>query len=96
LKEINNNLEKDKIFLFSLNEILNNKDYEKYLSHIRRLSHSMRWSGIQRKYPISVMSHLIIVTFISYCLANIEGKNESEVYEIMLKSVYHDIPEAIT
>jgi putative hydrolase of HD superfamily len=44
------------------------------------------------------MSHLVMVTFISYILWNYEnqnGKNYS-IYNMMMKSLYHDIPEAIT
>ncbi|NCO31589.1 hypothetical protein GW891_01965 [bacterium] len=52
--------------LKSLDLLLSNDNYKKYLSHIRRLNHSMRWSGQTRIFPISVMSHLVIITFISY------------------------------
>jgi len=96
LEEINNYLDKNKVE--SLNKILKNDDYKNYLSHIRRLSHAMRWSWKQRKYGVSVMSHLVIVTFISYILWNLENEKwwDFDVLEMMLKSVYHDIPEAIT
>ena len=96
LEEINQSLNFLKKDLFSLNEILINENYQKYLTHIRRLSHAMRWSWKKRNFPISVMSHLVIVSFISYCLANIEDDKEYDIYEIMKKSIYHDIPEAIT
>lgn len=98
LDEIDNYLENNKDKLYSLKELLKNDNYKNYLSHIRRLSHAMRWSWKQRRYPVSVMSHLVIVTFISYVLANLENENgwEYDSFDIMIKSIYHDIPEAIT
>jgi hypothetical protein len=54
--------------LKSLDILLNNDNYKKYLTHIRRLSHSMRWMGQTRIFPISVMSHLVVITFISYII----------------------------
>lgn len=98
LDEIDSYLENNRNKLFSLNELLKNDKYKTYLSHIRRLSHAMRWSWKQRKYPVSVMSHLVIVTFISYMLWNLENQNgwDYDVFEMMIRSIYHDIPEAIT
>ena len=98
LEEINNYFDENKNKLYSLNQILNNEKYRTYLSHIRRLSHAMRWAWKKRNYDISVMSHLVIVTFISYVLGNIENNNwkKFDIYELMIKSAYHDIPEAIT
>jgi len=85
--------------LYSLSELMKNDDYKKYLWHIRRLSHCKRWSGKNRDYEVSVMSHLVIVTFISYVLGNLENKENNwnyDILELMMKSLYHDIPEAIT
>lgn len=84
--------------LGSLKELLNNGGYKKYLLHIRGLSQSMRWNQDKRDFPISVMAHLVYVTFISYIiwtLENITGSN-LDVEELLLRSIYHDIPEAIT
>jgi len=98
LDEINNYFDDNKNKLYSLKQILNNEKYRTYLSHIRRLSHAMRWAWKKRNYDISVMSHLVVVTFISYILWNIENNNwkKFDIYELMIKSAYHDIPEAIT
>ena len=98
LDEINDYFDKNKSKLHSLKELLKNDNYKNYLSHIRRLSHAMRWSWKNRKYRVSVMSHLVIVTFISYILSNLENEKwwDYDVFEMMIKSVYHDIPEAIT
>jgi putative hydrolase of HD superfamily len=58
----------------------------------------MRWSGKQRNYPISVMSHLVITTFIAYILWSLENQNwnKTDVFDLMLRTIYHDIPEFIT
>ena len=84
--------------LKSLDTLLNNDNYKKYLTHIRRLSHSMRWNQNKRIFPISVMSHLVLITFISYVIWKIENDAWANynIEELMLRSVYHDIPEAIT
>ena len=98
LDEINTYFDENKKKIYSLEQILKNDNYRTYLSHIRRLSHAMRWAWRKRNYDISVMSHLVIVTFLSYILWNIENKNgwNYNIYELMMKSIYHDIPEAIT
>jgi len=44
LDEINTYFDENKKKLHSLKEILKNEKYRTYLSHIRRLSHAMRWS----------------------------------------------------
>ncbi|MDD2907773.1 MAG: HD domain-containing protein [Candidatus Gracilibacteria bacterium] len=98
LDQINSFLYTKRSELKSLDILLTNENYKKYLSHIRRLNHSMRWSGQTRIFPVSVMSHLVIITFISYVLGKLEndfGAN-LDIDELMLKSIYHDIPEAIT
>ena len=98
MKEIDLYFEENKNKLFSLDQLLKKDNYKNYLSHIRRLSHAMRWSWRQRKYPISVMGHLVIVTFISYVIANLENKKWAsyDIFDIMIRWIYHDIPEAIT
>lgn len=98
LKQIEETLEENRETLKSLDLLLSNNNYIKYLSHIRRLSHSMRWSGQTRIFPISVMSHLAVITFISYIIWSIENENweDHSIEELMLRSIYHDIPEAIT
>ena len=54
--------------LHSLAFLLENAQAEKYLAHIYRLSFSMRWNQYTRKTPISVMSHKVIVTYLSYII----------------------------
>ena len=98
LNQINLYLEDKRIDLKSLDILLKNDNYKKYLTHIRRLSHSMRWNQNKRIFPISVMSHLVVITFISYIIWKIENDSWAnyDIQELMLRSVYHDIPEAIT
>lgn len=98
LLQIKESLEEERKKLFSLNLLLDSEKYKKYLWHIRRLSHSARWSGKQRNYPISVMSHLVITTFIVYILWSLEKENwnKNDIFELMLRTIYHDIPEFIT
>lgn len=94
LKDINE-IKKD---LKSFDELLSNKDYEKYILNIRRLSHNMRWNKQKRNYSISVMSHIVIVTFLAYIVWILENKNweKYNLLEMMLIWAHHDIWEAIT
>lgn len=97
-RSIQKQLEQLRGELRSFDVLLGNDNYIKFLSHIRRLSHSMRWNQERRIYPISVMSHLVIITYIVYIIGMIEnhsGKNY-DLEELMLRTIYHDIPEAIT
>lgn len=98
LSVIINELGQTRSKLDSLDELLSNQSYEKYLSHVRGLSHSFRWIQENRQFPVSVMSHLVYVTFISYVIWTIENDHWSDldIEELLLKSIYHDIPEAIT
>lgn len=98
LRTINSHLENIRKDLKSLDILLSNDNYMKYLSHIRRLSHSIRWNQQKRIFPISVMSHLVIITFLSYIVWKIENNNwkEYDLLDLMLRWLYHDIPEAMT
>ncbi len=68
----------------------------RFLLSVRRLESAFRWNRLRRSYPISVMSHLFIVATLSYLLFRIEGKSDADVTEAILRSLYHDVPEAIT
>lgn len=98
LDNVNSKLEEIRKELRSLDVLLDNEKYNKYLSQIRRLNHSMRWNQQNRIFPISVMSHLVIITFITYVMTSIENKNGSnyDMLNNLMKAIYHDIPEAIT
>ncbi|MDD2871692.1 MAG: HD domain-containing protein [Candidatus Gracilibacteria bacterium] len=98
LNQIRYRLDEIKKQLKSIDILLANDNYKKYLAHIRRLSHSMRWNQQTRTFPISVMSHLVVITFIAYILGMIENQNGANynIEELVLRTIYHDIPEAIT
>lgn len=74
----------------------NQNDLERFLLSIRRLQASYRWNSMRRRYPISVMSHLFIISFIAYIIGNVEGKTRQEITHMMTVALFHDIPEAIT
>jgi len=75
LSEISSQINEMKQDLFCFRELMDNTDHQKYLAHVNRLSFSMRWNHLSRKFPISVMSHLVIVAFISYIIGMIENQN---------------------
>ncbi len=95
---IENELEELSKQLVSMNLLLKNENYKKYLTHIRRLSHSIRWSWENRLVPISVMAHLVIVAMITYFIAMIEDEKwqKYDLKKMLFTALYHDIPEAIT
>lgn len=98
LRCINKELEQRRSTLHSLDILLKNDNYIKFLSHIRRLSHSLRWNQEKRGFPISVMSHLVVITYIVYIIGMIENDSAKnyDIEELLLRTIYHDIPEAIT
>jgi putative hydrolases of HD superfamily len=98
LEKIQEQLDSLRSELSSLTELLENENFQKYLSHIRRLSHSIRWSGENRLVPISVMAHLVIVAMITYFISLIESWewHQYDIKNMLFTALYHDIPEAIT
>lgn len=73
-------------------------DYEKYLAHIYRLSSAMRWNQYNRSTPISVMSHKVVVAYLSYVIGMIGNENgeENDIKQMLYRAIYHDVPEVIT
>jgi len=63
-----------------------------------RLSVSMRWNQYTRKNPISVMSHSVVVVYISYIIAMIDNSygGDNDILQMLLRGIYHDVPEVIT
>lgn len=98
LNEINKSLKELSIKLPSLEKLLNNSKSIKYILNIRRLSHCTRWNQQNRIFSISVMAHLAFITFITYILVMIENHNSKRypLEDMLLRALYHDIPEAIT
>lgn len=98
LSEMKQELEKLSEALPSLKNLLDSTDSEKYLSHIYRLSFSMRWNQYQRSTPISVMSHKVVVAYIAYVIGmigNEHGEN-NDIKDMFYRAIYHDVPEVIT
>ena len=52
----------------SIEFIMNDTSSQKFLAHIQRLSSSMRWNQYRRTFPISVMSHKVIVAYLTYVI----------------------------
>lgn len=97
-KEIMASLEIKRQELKSLDTLLKNANYEKYLLNIRKLSHSYRWSKQKRIFPITVMAHLVLTTFLSYIIGMLENDKwwNFDIFEVLMIWLYHDIAESIT
>lgn len=98
MRTLNQAIIQEKAKFHSFQELFEDNSYHKYLLLIRRLVHAKRWNQNKRKYPISVMAHLVIVAFIGYILQIIEQSNGDQFdLTLMLKrALFHDIPESIT
>ncbi len=68
----------------------------KYLLVIHRLASSFRWNRLVRRYPVSVLSHTVLITFFTYLLACEEKVDENTMSDMFLTALFHDIPESIT
>lgn len=69
---------------------------EKYVLNLIKLKFSYRWNRTQRDFPISVLSHLFLVFSFSYFLASLKDLDEKDFETILIKSLLHDVPEALT
>ncbi|MDN5341465.1 HD domain-containing protein [Oceanotoga sp. DSM 15011] len=61
-----------------------------------RLSSMIRWNKSQRNIESSVAAHSFFVLTISYFLANLFELNEDQIYDIIIASTLHDLPESFT
>ncbi len=77
-------------------DVMKDSDAICFLLSVRRLQSALRWNRLKRAYPVSVMSHLFIVTVISFVLFRLDKRSDAEVTEAILRSLYHDVPETIT
>lgn len=91
LSQLSKNLE-------SVDFLLCDTHSQKFLAHIQRLSFAMRWNQYQRNTPISVMSHKVIVTYLTYIISVYsEPKNTPQkTLDMLMRAIYHDVPEVIT
>jgi putative hydrolases of HD superfamily len=71
---------------------------QKYLTHLSRLVSALRWNMRQRIYPISVMSHKVIMTYIVYIIGMTGNQNgeQNDILSLLYRAIYHDVPEIIT
>ncbi len=67
-----------------------------YIDQVKRLKFSYRWNRLKKIYKISVLSHLYIVFGISYLLWKFKKLTDIQLLEVLLRSIFHDIPEALT
>jgi len=98
MREIETALHDISLSVPSIKYLLDTPDSQKYLAHIQRLSVAMRWNQYQRNFPISVMSHKVIVAYLSYVIGlywNQQGE-ENDVEDMLMRAIYHDVPEVIT
>lgn len=99
LRELQRSLYETGEKLSSLKTLLRDENAQKYLSHVNRLSFSMRWNQYRRTFPISVMSHKVVVAYLSYVIGMYEKENlgiENNIEEMLMRAIYHDVPEVIT
>ena len=59
----------------AFDQLFEDDRYHDYLLILRRLVHTKRWNQNKRRYPISVMTHLVVVAFISHILYLIEKEH---------------------
>jgi putative hydrolases of HD superfamily len=69
---------------------------ENYLLVIHRLASSFRWNRSVRKYPVSVLSHTFIISFLTYLRGRSDHLEETLLTDMVITALFHDIPEAIT
>lgn len=96
--DIESSLENISQRLPSLAFLLEDTKSQKYLSHIQRLSFAMRWNQYQRVSPISVMSHKVVVAYLAYVIWTYMNHewSDCDVEDMMMRAIYHDVPEVIT
>lgn len=98
LAELQKSLQEIGVELPSLEFLLRNESSQKYLSHMYRLVSALRWNMRQRLYPVSVMSHKVIVAYLVYIIGmtgNQQGEKD-DILSLLYRAIYHDVPELIT
>ncbi len=79
--------------------LLESTAYKHYLLRVRTLINAVRWNQTNRNIRTTVAGHTFFVTFISTLLTYIMMSLKSrcdDCSELLLKSAYHDVPEALT
>ncbi len=92
--QIQDSLDNMRSRLKSLDMILDSRRLRKYLNMLRTLEFSVRWNRQHRNIQTTVAGHTFMVTLIAYLLTLKLGIKNNE--NILLKAVFHDVPEALT
>ncbi|MFP4461742.1 MAG: YfbR-like 5'-deoxynucleotidase, partial [Thermotogota bacterium] len=79
--------------------LLDRSQYQDYLLKVRTLINAVRWNQTNRNIKTTVAGHTFFVTFVSTLLSYISQTLNGTCQncsEFLLKSAYHDVPEAMT
>src|SRR6056297_3044459 len=79
--------------------LLDSNEYRDYLLKVRTLINAVRWNQTNRNIKTTVAGHTFFVVFISTLLSYISktlSGDCKDCSELLLKSAYHDVPEAMT
>jgi putative hydrolase of HD superfamily len=72
----------------------------KYFMTLKKLKYLRRWNRINRMVSTNVLGHTFLVAFLSIMLSmssSDEAKNEEHfTYRVVLRSLFHDVPESLT
>jgi len=97
LKELREKLNAYKRYPF-IGEFLDSHDCKDFLLRVRTLINAVRWNQTNRNIKTTVAGHTFFVTFISALISYIRTSQRScyDCGDLLLKSAYHDVPEALT
>jgi putative hydrolase of HD superfamily len=98
LKESGEKLDQFRKYDF-INEMLSSANLKAYLLQVRTLMNSVRWNQVNRNIKTTVAGHTFFVTFIATLFSYITNSEQgacNRCDRMLLKSAFHDIPEALT
>jgi putative hydrolases of HD superfamily len=82
-------------YLSKFDEIYNN--IASYTESVRLLKYVRRWNRLNRNIQSSVMAHTFVVSVLAMYFSILEkGHNVDFIYECVVRSLFHDVPESIT
>ena len=67
-----------------------------YFKAIRNLKYLRRWNRINRSIETNVLSHTYVVTLLALMFTWMHGKKDGFALEALQRSLFHDVPEALT
>ncbi|MCK5688697.1 HD domain-containing protein, partial [Myxococcota bacterium] len=104
-QEIIQELQEDQAALCGIDRFCQSLDSLKekgYLEEIRRLKYLRRWNTRNRAIETSVMGHTFVVAALALVAARLEVERGDEVLpegfvlKVMLRALFHDLPEVYT